>query len=222
MLFHYQGPVVAGQFGMTWTLVNSAVGVAAIWSGPRAPQFGMLIAQREYKELDRFLFRVTAAATSVLVSCGIAVWLLVYVLTAIGHPLASRLMPLLPTSILTFGVVIANLGNPFSVYLRAHKREPYMGLTIAIGVLTLVLTSLLARPFGAMGAAATYAGVASLVAFPLGMVIWYRCRAMWHADASAQASAAEVELPPSAGDIRILGPMGGRAGGEGIQSDGRI
>jgi O-antigen/teichoic acid export membrane protein len=182
MLFRYHGPIVAGQFGMSWGVISSVSGIAAIWSAPRAPQYGMLIAKKEYEELDRFLFRVTAVATSVLVSSGVAVCLLVYVLTAIGHPFASRLMPPLPTGVLAFGVVMANLCTPFSVYLRAHKREPFMGLTVVMGVLTVVLTSVLARRFGAMGAAATYAGVASLVGFPAGMVIWYRCRARWHAD----------------------------------------
>jgi O-antigen/teichoic acid export membrane protein len=184
MLFHYHGAVVAGQFGMTWGLVGSVIGVASIWSAPRAPQFGILIARKEYAQLDRLLFRVAAASTSVLVLSGVAVWLAIYMVPAFSLRFAARLMPPLPTGILVLGVIMANFGHPFSVYLRAHRREPYMWLSIVLGILTLFLTWLLGIRFGAAGAAAAYAGVALFVAFPWSMVIWYRCRAAWHAEAA--------------------------------------
>lgn len=189
VLFHYRGAIEPGQFGMTWNLIASVVGVANIWSSPRAPQFGMLIARKEYAQLDRLLFRVAAASTSVLVINGLAVWLAIYMVPAFSPRFAARLMPPLPTGLLILGWIMNNFGHPFSVYLRAHRREPYMVLTIVLGVLTFLLTWFLGSRFGAVGAAATYAGVGSLVALPWGMVIWYRCRAAWHAEAGGRLPA---------------------------------
>jgi hypothetical protein len=50
VLFHYQGAVVAGQMGMTWAFITALTGVASSWIAPKAPAFGILIAQRKYAE----------------------------------------------------------------------------------------------------------------------------------------------------------------------------
>ncbi len=182
LLFHFHGAVVAGQFGMTWRLIISVAGLAMMWSKPRAPQFGMLIARKDYAELDRRFFRIQIVATFVLICGALAVWLLTYILTAIDHQFATRLLPPLPAGLLALGVIASNFCAPMSVYLRAHKREPYMGVTVTLGIVTAFFAWLLGSRFGATGVAMTYAGVSIFIALPTGLWIWSRCRAKWHAD----------------------------------------
>ena len=43
IIFHYYGPVTAGQFGMTWSVIGMVAAIAGPWLYTKAPKFGMLI-----------------------------------------------------------------------------------------------------------------------------------------------------------------------------------
>lgn len=53
VLFKYHGSVIAGQMGMTLYLVSVVATMPSSWLNPMVPQFGMLIAKKKYKDLDR-------------------------------------------------------------------------------------------------------------------------------------------------------------------------
>lgn len=191
VLFHYHGAVAAGQMGMTWSLVSGLLGVSSMWAITKAPRFGVLIAKKEYATLDRLFFRVTVASV-VVTSCGaIAIWTTVYLLYAFGHSLSARLLPPLPTGLFLAATVLMQISIPMSVYLRAHKTEPLLGLSVVSGILIGLLTWFLGRRFGAIGMAVGYLSVVAL-GLPMATVIWYRCRAAWHAPISGQRTVAGV------------------------------
>src|SRR4029077_14212679 len=82
---------------------------------------------------------------------------------------------------LVLGIIASNFCTPMGVYLRAHKREPYMALSVIIGLLTgLVAWILSKQQVGAGVIAAGYMAVAVLVSLPMGLLIFYRCRKEWH------------------------------------------
>jgi len=178
VLFHFYGPVVAGKFGMSWALAGALGGVAAMWSTPRGPQFASMIARREFEEVDQLLYRIIMISLGVLIAGGLAGWLLVYGLNALNHRFAMRLLSPLPMAILILGVMVANALHPTSVYLRAHKKEPYLTLTIVIGVLTAILAPSLGSKFGEIGVTTTYLLV-QMIALFWGLAIFYRCRREW-------------------------------------------
>ena len=62
VVFHYHGAAAAGQTGMTWHVLTSLQNVAAAWVKTRIPRFGILVAQRDYRELDRIFFRLSGLA----------------------------------------------------------------------------------------------------------------------------------------------------------------
>ena len=180
VLFHFHGPVVAGKFGMTWSIIMAVAGFAAMWSSPRGPQFAVMIARKEYKALDLLLYRIIAIALGVLFMGGLAVWFVVYGLNILNHPFAARLLPPLPIALLLLGIVVANALSPTSVYLRAHKKEPYALLSISLGVMIGLSSFILGKQFSAIGVAVAYLG-SNLILFPWGLAIFYRCRREWHA-----------------------------------------
>lgn len=182
VLFHYHGSVVAGQMGMTWSLVIALSGISSAWVFTKAPRFGMLIAKREYAALDRLLFR--AASMALLVACcgGAAILALIYWLNVMGHPLARRVLPPLPTGLFVAAMVLMQISFPQSTYLRAHKKEPFLGLSVVGGTLVGFSTWLLGRRFGPLGMGAGYLGIVAVVVIPCGTLIWQRCRTAWHAD----------------------------------------
>jgi len=151
ILFHFHGPVVAGKFGMSWGIAGALAGVALMWSTPRGPQFAVMIANRDYKKLDQILFRIMAITVAILLSAALIAWLVVYGLNVINHPFAVRVLPPLPMALLLIGVMVANSLHPMSVYLRAHKREPYMAISVAGGILTGLLAMILGLDLGRWG-----------------------------------------------------------------------
>lgn len=178
VLFYFHGPVVAGQFGMSWAIVGALGGVAAMWSTPRGPQFAGMIARREFEAIDHLLYRIIIIALGVLMAGGVAGWLLIYCLKVLNHPFAMRFLSPLPMALLIVGVVVANALHPTSVYLRAHKKEPYVKLTVVLGLFTVILAPLLGSKLGAVGITSTYLLV-QMIALPWGLAIFYRRRREW-------------------------------------------
>ena len=179
VLFHFHGPVVAGQFGMSMTLAGAVGSIASMWSTPRGPQFAMMIARKEYKALDKLLYRIIATALGVLIAGGLAVWLLVYGLNMLNHPFAARLLPPLPMALLLLGMVVVAFPLPTNVYLRAHKKEPYVLISIMSAVLISLSSLVLGRQFAAIGVTVSYL-LSNLIFLPWVLFIFYRCRHEWH------------------------------------------
>jgi hypothetical protein len=66
-----------------------------------------------------------------------------------------------------------------SAYMRAHKKEPLMLLSITNGVFTAVLVVILGKVYAASGVASGYLIITTIVT-PFVALIWYRRRTEWH------------------------------------------
>ena len=174
-LFHFHGPVVAGQMGMTWALVSGVIVLASSWLHARTPGYGMLISSERYSELDRVALRATAMTVLIAVIGELCVIALIAWLNAAGHPFAERVLPLAPVAVLA-AAEITNLGFIAQAgYLRAFKQELFMPVSLVTGAGVGISVMLLAGPHGPMGALAAYfSGIALSLAWS--SVIFYRFR----------------------------------------------
>ncbi len=183
VLFKYHGPVVAGQMGMTWAIVGLVGSISLSWLSPRVPQFGMLIAQKKYGDLDQLFWKITRIVTLVTFLVAVSIWGGVYLLNAIDHPtathFASRLLPPIPTGFFLLGQLLMVMSAPFSMYLRAHKEEPVMLVSVTAAILIALATLILGKSFSATGISIGYFLV-HVVAVPFVFLIWFRCRTKWH------------------------------------------
>ena len=182
VMFHYHGPVVAGQMGMTWQLVAALGSLAMAWVATKVPRFGILVAKKNYTELDRFFFRTSGISMGVISLGAVLLWLLVYGLNYFEHPLAQRLLSPLPFGLFIVGAVLGQIAQCQSAYLRAHKKEPFLLYSFVYGLLNGIVVWFLGSRFGAIGASVGYLSVMTLVSVPLGSYIWITCRRKWHAD----------------------------------------
>ncbi len=180
VLFHYHGPVIAGQMGMTWVFVGALMSVASSWIMPKAPRFGILIAQQRYAELDRIFWRMTAVVLSVTIMGATGIWAVVFSLNQLHHRFAIRLLPPAPTAYLLLATIIVSALLPMATYLRAHKKEPLLALSVTSGFLTAVAVVVLGKYYSAEGVAVGYLAVSATVT-PFVALIWHRRRAEWHA-----------------------------------------
>jgi O-antigen/teichoic acid export membrane protein len=179
VLFHYHGPVIAGQMGMTWSLVSVLSSVGSAWVSPRVPQFGMLVAQKKYGEMDRLFWRLTIIITGITILGSAAIWLLVLALNHYDHFLAHRILSPLPTALFLLATIIYTASGPMATYLRAHKKEPLLFISVLLGVLVGLSTWLLGKHYSALGMAAGYLTIYAMI-FPMIVFVWQRCRIKWH------------------------------------------
>jgi hypothetical protein len=199
ILFRLSGPVAAGQMGMTVTLALVLLAVSSNWIVTKGPRFGVLIAQGEYRELDR-LFR-KSFLSSIAVSClgAVTIALGVFLLYRFQHPLSARILSPLPTVLLLSATILNSATMGISIYLRAHKREPLAPVYLLTSLVVMALALALGERFGALGITAGYLGAVAFIQLPLSLLVFRRRRAEWH-------------KVPSAGSLGVVDPADEPAG----------
>lgn len=164
--FYFCGPVEAGRLGMSLQLVRMIFNVAMTWVYTKAPRFGMLIAARAWKELDSLWRRSTLQA---FIICLLGMISFLVAIPFIGHLLPkvpARLAPLGVNAWLGGAIVIQILISSMAMELRAHKREPYMWISVFNAVLSVCFILPLVRYWGIYGEAVGYALAIGVVFIP--------------------------------------------------------
>lgn len=189
VIFHYHGSAAAGRMGMTWTVLTSLQAAAFAWIETRRPRFGQMIARREFAELDRLFFRVSAMSVGLLMVASLAFCGVVAVLPQIKlrlvQLLVDALLPVQPTLLLAAAVSLLQIARCANIYVRAHHREPFLVPGVIASCLIGGLIFVLGRHYGATGAAAGYLGVIAVFQVPVWLWIWQRFRS--ERDVSAAA-----------------------------------
>ncbi len=180
VLFKFQGPMAAAQMGMTWSIIQSLSGITGTVVQTKVPLFGMLVAQRNWAELDRLAIRLSASSGVLLLFGGAVLLGGVYLLHLYQVPFARRLLPLTPLAIFLLASVVIQIMMPIAFYLRAHKREPLLAISLIIGFLTALSTLVLGYYFGAVGIAWGYLAITVLIALPGCLFVLMRFRQAWH------------------------------------------
>jgi len=178
------GPEAAGQIGMTWAVATGVGAIASSVVQVKAPQFGTLVATRRYAALDRLALRQGLLSIGLASVGAIAALGFVHSLAVLGRPLAARFLPLGPMALILAAAVLMQITVPMSVYLRAHKREPYLWLSLVYAGCALFAAVILGHLIGIAGIPVAYFSTAALLALPWGTVIFLRCRREWHRDST--------------------------------------
>ena len=188
VLFAYQGPVVAGQMGMSLAIAGSIGAVALAWMNTKASPFGAMVSRGEFVELDRLFFR-TLWQSTVLLAFGGAVFLTVLLIAERSYPkLAMRVLPLWVFALLLLGTIMGHVVTSEAIYLRAHKREPFMVQAIVSAVLIACLTFLLGKYYGANAVVVGLFAQGVLYGLPSGTYIFVTKRREWHSALSSGRS----------------------------------
>jgi hypothetical protein len=180
VLFAYQGAVVAGQMGMSLSIATALNTLALAWINTKAPMFGQLIARGEFAALDRLFFRSLRQATIVAVLLAWGVWVGFSLLRYLHIPLGARVLNPLALGLLFAASVVNVVVFALAVYLRAHKKEPFLWISVLSGVLTGLSTYLFGRYFGATGMAAGYLVITLVVGLGGGTWVFVSKRREWH------------------------------------------
>ena len=179
LLFHYHGAVVAGQMGLTLGLFNSIGNIANMWVVAKRPTMGILIANKDYKSLDRLFARTATISIGLFIFGSLFLWVLVYTIYNFDLSIAARVLPPLPSGLFLIGMASTYFTSPFSYYLRAHNREPYLLLSIFSAILQGLLAWQLGKTYGATGVASGFLVVGLFFSLPYALIVWHKFRTKW-------------------------------------------
>ena len=182
VLFATRGAVAAGQMGLSLTITGVIATLALAWLSTKAPRFGTLIAQKEWIQLDNLFFPALRRSW-IVAALGIAgFWLVAWFAHREGYPISHRVLAPLPLGLLALTIVVNHAVNAEAIYLRAHKQEPFLGLSLAIAFFVCLGNFLLVKPYGPLGMMANYLLVNLIFGVFGGTWVFVQRRRAWHRD----------------------------------------
>lgn len=177
IMFHYHGPTVAGQMGLTWTVLMAIQQASLAWIQPRIPRLGMLAARRQFTEMDRLFFHSTIQSLITMAIAGTVLWSVVSIGRAWGFAVVDRFLETLPLGLLAVTVAVNLVLACQGHYVRACKREPFLVLSLVADGSMGLISWWLGSQFGPTGAISGLLAVSTFVVVPWQTAIWRRCRA---------------------------------------------
>lgn len=183
-VFKYRPEGEAAQLGMTWMILTGLQGASLAWIETRRPAFGALIAHEKYAELDRLFFRQTqlsmTAMTAAVAGFSLVVWWLGTRDEWLFERLSGRMLPIEATLLLSAAMVLMQFALCTNLYVRAHKRDPFLIASIISSLTVATLQVFFCRYFGNTGVALGYLLGVGCVQVPLWTLIWQQTRKEWH------------------------------------------
>jgi hypothetical protein len=181
ILFAYQGAVVAGRMGMSLSIATSIGAVAIAWINTKAAPFGSIIAQKNYQKLDDLFFKTLTQSTAFLI-CGAGVFFICLEF-AVRHNLkyAGRVLVPWAFGFILLTIIANHITGSEAIYLRAHKQEPFLVLSIINAVSVGLSTYFLARYWTASTVAVGYFLSQGVIGLSVGTYIFTTKRRIWHA-----------------------------------------
>lgn len=172
IVFMFYGPVVAGQVGMTLTILNAMLSLVVAWTSTKIPFWSSMIAKKEYNSLEISLRETIKKSTlisiiAILIACtGIEVSKL------LGLHIAYRFLPLDLCFVLFMTIPANNIINSWATSLRCFKKEPFLKQAVLVGCLTLTQLYLFATYFDVKYLIIGYSSIVYFISFPLSYYIF--------------------------------------------------
>lgn len=179
LLFKYRGAIEAGQMGMSMTVCLILLSMAIAWVETKGPRMGYLVSSRRFPELDTLFNGAAKRSLGVMVVLGLLFWAAVRILCQVWPALGTRFLPPLELALLITATLLLIVVSIQAVYLRAHKREPFLWLSI-LGTPVSCLIYLSVTPRGGVTGQTIAFCLANVAGVSIASVIFRRCRTAWH------------------------------------------
>ena len=184
VIFATVGSVAAGQFGMSINVLNHIRNLAMSWITTKVPLMSRLIEMKEYFDLDKLFRKTVIQEVCVCLILLSGFWVVIVLLKetqfSFGDSvLSERFLNYLPLLLVSVPVVLQAVNDNFATYLRCHKKEPYLIISIANGIASAASILILGKYFGLYGITGGYCFLA-IAFFPWSYWIFKTKRAEWH------------------------------------------
>lgn len=180
LLFRTQGPVVAGQMGVSMTVANMLSLLALSWVTARIPSMATAVSRRDWVQLD-YIYWLAFKASCLTFLAG-AAGFLVLRFTLDLTPYGARFLPFAQCAGLLLAVGFYHVSGLLAAYLRAHLREPFLWPSLVGALLTAAAAIWVAPQWGAAGVVTVLIVINALFFFPVSFFLWFYLRRKWHVE----------------------------------------
>ncbi|HVJ87274.1 MAG TPA: hypothetical protein VM452_16575, partial [Caulifigura sp.] len=94
----------------------------------------------------------------------------------VADVISPRVLDARPTAVFSVALLLQNLANALGVYVRAHKRDPFLIANLISSTTCAVLVWFLTKQYGVEGAAWAQLTAIVLTTLPFNYVLWRRFR----------------------------------------------
>ncbi len=179
VLFATAGPIVAGQMGMTLQVLGGISSISMSWITTKIPLFSMLISKKEFIDLDK-LFDKTLKSLCLVISLLVLTFTTgIFLINYLKIPLRNRFLPILPLLLMSSTVIINQIIYSWATYLRCHKLEPYLFISIVGAIYCTISTVVLSHFYGLLGMVIGYT-IWTFTSIFWAYNIFYKKKTEWH------------------------------------------
>lgn len=180
ILFATEGAIVAGQMGITLAALNGISSISMSWITTKVALFSSFIARKEYSSLDIIFNRTVKQLAFVnIILLGLFV-IGLEILAIIYSPLRDRFLPTLPVILLSITVFVNQFVFSWATYLRCHKQEPFLLISVLNGILCACSSIYLSHHFGVLGMVIGYTVLTIIISGMGGYYVFITKRREWH------------------------------------------
>jgi O-antigen/teichoic acid export membrane protein len=180
VLFANEGPIIAGQMGMSIAVLNGIAALSMSWIITKVPLFSELIAKREFDNLDIIFNRTVKQMMFIGVSIIILFIITIYLLEFYNFHFADKLLSINYLILLSMVTMVNQLVFSWATYLRCHKKEPFLINSIVGGLLMSFSTIYLGNIYGINGVVYGYTVLTLFIGLPWAYLIFKKSRVEWH------------------------------------------
>ena len=183
ILFAFHGAAAAGRMGMSLSLATALWAMAFAWVSTKTAPFGFLVVQKDYAALDRLFFSCLKRAVSLAAFGAFTILALLFFLRHNSHPwsvrISARLLDPFPFALLLGATIISVIIAAQGLYLRSHKEEPFLGISLLSGTLMAISAYIMGRWHGPTEMMMGYFLIHILI-LKLSTDIFMAKRRLWH------------------------------------------
>lgn len=141
--FKYFGAVEAGKVGFSISIFTAIFSLAGVWVTAKKPLLNFLIARKEFKEADILIIRqIKYSLFSYVIILFFGIFSLTILENLFHLNFSERIVSGISFTILSIGWFCQIILNSVATYLRSHKIEPMMKISIFIAIYNLVVTGI--------------------------------------------------------------------------------
>jgi hypothetical protein len=182
LMFQFHGPVLAGKVGITISMWTAMFSLSNVWIYVSTPKMNMNVARKQWHALDKTFIRSLLLSAGTFIIGIMSLFIFLSIVTGkftFIDGIVARFLPIIPVIFLGTGWFFQLLINGMAAYLRAHKEEPLLYISIISAAIILTTTLLAAKYLPPDYFFAGFTG-SYLWGIPIITWIFFKKREQWH------------------------------------------
>ncbi len=144
LAFYFYGAEFSGKIGISIAMWTAGFSIANTWMIAVMPRLNILVSERKWQDLD-IIFNKNLQRTVLTLFLGGFIYFVLYFTLYDRLDFFSRVLPPISMAMMYVAWILQSWVNCIAYYLRAHKKEPLMKLSLIAAIWVVITTYLCAK-----------------------------------------------------------------------------